>query len=169
MVVGACPAYSDRVADDLKPVAATSARRGTALAVAVAAALLVCAAIMPWAGIEARSDLIGGGVSHDVRGIDVSTGVYTLIAGLAALGLGVAGVLGGRPRIASLAVIPGALATLLLVMFVSNPGTIGDRLSIDLGNLLSIEPVIRFGWFAALACSVAIVVLSVLALTRRRA
>ncbi|NUS07188.1 MAG: hypothetical protein HOV97_32045 [Nonomuraea sp.] len=156
------------MADDLKPAAATSARRGTALAVAVVAALLVCAAIMPWAGIEARSDLIGGGVSNDVRGIDVDKGVYTLIAGLAALGLGVAGLLGGRPKIAALAVIPGALATLLLVMFVSDPRNLGDRLSIDLGNLLSIEPVIRFGWFAALACSIAIVILSMLTLIRRR-
>ncbi|MEU5860490.1 MULTISPECIES: hypothetical protein [unclassified Nonomuraea] len=155
------------MADDLKPARTTSARRGAALAVAVAAALLVLTAIMPWAGIEARSDLLGGGVSDDVRGIDVSTGLYTLLAGLAALALGVTGLLGGRPRVAALAVIPGALATLLLVMFVADPGRIGDRLSIDLGRLLSVEPVIRFGWFAALACSLAIVVLSVLTLVRR--
>jgi hypothetical protein len=164
---GALPAYSDRVADYLKPTSAKPAtRRGYALAVVIAAALLVFCAILPWAGLEARSDLIGVGASDNLRGIDDDFGVYTLVAGLAALALGIAGLL-GRPKIAALAVVPGALATVVLVLFVTDASGIRDRVSIDLGTLLSVEPVIRFGWFAALACSIAVVVLSVLTLIRR--
>ncbi|WP_176992956.1 hypothetical protein [Nonomuraea jiangxiensis] len=142
------------------------ARRGYALAVAVAGALLVCCAVLPWAGIEARSELLGGGVADDVRGIDDTLGVYTLVAGLAALACGLAGAL-GRPRIAALAAVPGALAVPALVMFVSGGSGLRDRVSIQLGDLLSIEPVIRLGWFAALASALAVVVLSLLTLFRR--
>ncbi|WP_113702437.1 hypothetical protein [Nonomuraea lactucae] len=141
-------------------------RRGYALAVAVAGASLVVSAILPWAGVEARSDLLGGGVSSGIRGVDAGLGVYTLVAGLAALALGVAGGL-GRPWIAALAVVPGGLATALLVMFVADPRGLADRVSLDLGRVLSVEPVIRYGWFAALAASLAVVLFAVLTVLRR--
>ncbi|WP_336204744.1 hypothetical protein [Nonomuraea sp. LPB2021202275-12-8] len=153
------------MADYLSPV--RPKRRGYALAVVLAGAMLVFCAILPWAGVEARSELIGGGVSNDIRGIDDVFGVYTLVSGLAALGCGVAGLL-TRPRVAALAVLPGAVAALVLVLFVTDSAGIRDRISIDLGRLLSIEPVIRYGWFAALTSAVAVVVLAVLALVRRR-
>src|SRR4029079_9389045 len=100
MVRGASPAYSDRVADDFQPAPAT--RRGYALGVVVGGAVLVGCAVLPWAGLEVRSDLIGGGLADDIRGIDDRFGVYTLVAGLIALGCGGAGgrppPRGGRPR-----------------------------------------------------------------------
>ncbi|NUR89750.1 MAG: hypothetical protein HOY71_37200, partial [Nonomuraea sp.] len=68
----------------------TRTRRGFALAVAITGALLAVCAVLPWAGVEARSDLIGTGISNDVRGIDASYGVYTMVAGLAALAFGLA-------------------------------------------------------------------------------
>ncbi|MFI7451311.1 hypothetical protein ACIBQX_27700 [Nonomuraea sp. NPDC049714] len=142
-------------------------RRGYAFGVMVAGASLVFCAILPWAGVEARSELIGGGVSDDIRGVDDVLGVLALLAGLAALGCGVAGVL-TRPRVAALASLPGALAALVLVLFVTDSAGIRDRISIDLGRLLSVEPVIRFGWFAALASALAVVVLAVATLVRRQ-
>jgi hypothetical protein len=167
VVTGACPAYSDQVADYLKPTPARpTTRRGYALAVVVAGALLTFCAILPWAGLEARSELIGSGVASTIRGIDDTLGVYTLIAGLVALACGLSGVL-AHPRLASLAVVPGAVAVLVLVMFVTGGNGLQDRISIDLGSLLSVEPVIRFGWFAALASSLAVVALAVVALFRR--
>lgn len=142
-------------------------RRGYALAVTAAGALLVFCAVLPWAGLQATSSLIGGGVANDVRGIDDPFGVYTLMAGMVTLGCGLAGMV-ARPRLAALAVIPGGLALVVLVMFISGDGGgLRDRISLNLGELLSIEPVIRFGWFGALACALAIVLLSVLALFRR--
>ncbi|TMR10840.1 hypothetical protein ETD86_37900 [Nonomuraea turkmeniaca] len=152
------------MADDLKP-APTGTRRGHALAVSAAGALLVFCAVLPWAGLEAKIGLIGGGVSADVRGIDDAFGVYALVAGLVALACGLAGLL-AHPRLAALAVVPGAVAVLAVVMFVTEGSGVQDRISFDLG-LLSVAPVIRFGWFAALACSLGVVVLSVLALFRR--
>ncbi|MET7460497.1 hypothetical protein [Nonomuraea sp. NPDC005501] len=156
------------MADHLQQGPAGRGRRGYALAVSVAAALLVLCAVLPWAGIEARSDVIGGGLTSDVRGIDAAVGVYTLLAGLAALALGVAGLLGGRPWVAALAALPGAFATVLLVMFVADPGGVADRVSLDLGGLLSVSPVIRYGWFAALASSLALILFAVLTVFRRR-
>lgn len=141
-------------------------RRGYALAVAVAGILLVFCAVLPWAGLQATSSLIGGGVASDVRGIDDTFGVYTLLAGLVTLGCGLAGAL-SRPRVAALAVVPGGVAVLVLVLFLTEGSGLQDRLSIDLGALLSIEPVLRFGWFGALASALAIVVLSILALVGR--
>ncbi|NRQ35633.1 hypothetical protein HII36_27920 [Nonomuraea sp. NN258] len=141
-------------------------RRGYALAVVIAGALLVFCAVLPWAGVEARSDLIGGGVSSDVRGVDDRLGVYTLIAGIAVLAFGVVGLL-TRPRLAALAVVPGALAVLVLVMFIGTPRGLGDRVTIEVGTLLTVEPVLRFGWFAALASAVAVIVVSVLAVVKR--
>ncbi|MEQ4724797.1 hypothetical protein, partial [Nonomuraea sp. B19D2] len=108
----------------------------------------------------------GGALANDVRGIDDRFGVYTLLAGLVSLGFGVAGLL-TRPRIAALAALPGAAAVAVLVLFMTDGGGLRDRISVDLGEMLSIGPVVKFGWFAALGCSVAVVVLSVLALVRR--
>ncbi|MGW0806737.1 hypothetical protein [Nonomuraea sp. NPDC002799] len=153
------------MADHLHPTRPRT-HRGYALAVVIAGALLTFCAILPWAALEARSDLIGAGVAGDVRGIDGAFGVYTLVAGLVALACGLAGVL-GRPRLAALAVLPGGVAVLTLVMFVTDGSGLRDRFSVDLGNLLSIAPVIRGGWFAALASALAVVVLAVLALIRR--
>ncbi|WP_433439847.1 hypothetical protein [Nonomuraea sp. CA-141351] len=155
------------MADDLQPSTARPAtRRGYALAVVVAGALLVFCAVLPWAGLEVKSDLIGGGLANDVRGIDDRFGVYTLVAGLVALGCGIAGLL-TRPRVAALAALPGAAAVAVLVLFMTDGSGLRDRISVDLGDVLSIGPVVKFGWFAALGCSVAVVVLSVLALVRR--
>ncbi|HUR05802.1 MAG TPA: hypothetical protein VM347_24875 [Nonomuraea sp.] len=141
------------------------ARRGYAFVIAVAGALLVFCAFLPWTGIEAKIGAIGG-VSNDMRGIDDSLGVYTLVAGLATLVLGVAGLF-TRPRMAALAVVPGALATIWLLMFVVDPPGVGNGVSVDLG-FLSIEPGIRYGWFAALACALAVVALAALSLVRAR-
>ncbi|PZG13638.1 hypothetical protein C1J01_29300 [Nonomuraea aridisoli] len=141
--------------------------RGYPLAVTVAGALLMCCAVLPWAGLQATSSLIGGSVTGDVRGVDDVYGVYTLVTGLAAVACGVAG-LRGHPRLAALAVVPGGVAVLLLVLFVSQGSGLRDRVSIHLGDLLSIEPVIRFGWFAALASATAVVVLALLTLFHRR-
>lgn len=166
VVSGAPPAYSDRVADDLMPTPARPrTRRGYALGVVAAGALLVFCAVLPWAALQATSSLIGGGLASDVRGIDDTFGVYTLVAGLVAVGCGLAGMF-SYPRLTALAVVPGGVAVLVLVMFVTDGSGLQDRVSIDLGELLSIEPVIRFGWFAALGCAVALVFLSILALLR---
>ncbi|SEL70000.1 hypothetical protein [Nonomuraea pusilla] len=155
------------MADHLKPAPAPPrAGRGYALSVVLAGALLAFCAVLPWAGVEARSAVIGGAISSDVRGIDDAAGLWTLAAGLAVLAAGVAGLL-SRPRVAALAALPAVLAAVLLVRFAAAPRQIGDRLSLDLGGLLSVQPVIRIGWYAALATAVAAVVLSVLALTRR--
>ncbi|MBF8192273.1 hypothetical protein ITP53_42650 [Nonomuraea sp. K274] len=155
------------MADYLKPTPARPrTRRGYALGVTLAGALLVFCAILPWAGLEARSSLVGFGVADDLRGIDDAFGIYTLVAGLAALACGLAGVL-GRTWLAALAVVPGGVALAALVVFMTSRGGVRDRISVDLGKVLSIEPVIRLGWFAALACSIAIVVLALLALFRR--
>ncbi|MEO3802639.1 hypothetical protein [Nonomuraea sp. B1E8] len=142
------------------------ARRGAPLGVVIAGALLMSCAVLPWAGVEARSELIGGAIADDVRGVDAAAGVYTLVAGLAALACGFAGVL-GRPRLAALAAVPGGAAVVVLVSFVTGDRSLRDRVSVDLGDLLSIEPVIRFGWFAALASAVAVILLAVVALVRR--
>jgi hypothetical protein len=155
------------VADDLKPASArTRLGRGPAIAVLAAGVLLTICAILPWAGIQATSSLIGAGVASDVRGIDDPLGVYTLLAGLAALGCGVAGLI-AHPRLAALAIAPGVVAVFVLVSYVAGSDGLRNRVSIHLGDLLSIEPVIRPGWFAALACAVATVLLSVVALVRR--
>lgn len=138
--------------------------RGSPLAVAACGALLVVAAILPWAGLQASSDLIGGSVASDMRGVDDQTGLVALVAGLLAAVLGVAGAV-GRRWIAALALVPGAAALVALIMFVSSPG---DRFSVDLGGLLSIEPVLRPGWFAALAAALALTVFAALSVVRRR-
>ncbi|MFI6600395.1 hypothetical protein ACIBHX_29465 [Nonomuraea sp. NPDC050536] len=139
-------------------------RTGYTLAVAVTGVLLVVSTLLPWAGVEARSDLIGGGLTDDMRGIDGSYGIYTLVAGLAVVAFGVAGLM-GRRWLAALAVLPAALAVLVLVMFLSD--STGGA-SLDFGRLLSIEPVIRFGWYAALTCALAATLTSLLTLLRRR-
>ncbi|GAA2862026.1 hypothetical protein [Nonomuraea rubra] len=156
------------MADDLKPTpAGRRVRRGYPLAVAAAGALLVFCAVLPWAAVQATSSLIAGGVVSDIRGIDDPLGVYTLVAGLVALGCGLAGLLSSHPRLAALAAVPGGVALVVLVRFViAGGGNLRDRISFDLGGLLSIEPVIRFGWFAALGCALVLVVLSVLTLFR---
>jgi len=51
---------------------------------------------------------------------------------------------------------------------VTDSAGIQERVSIDLGRLLSVEPVIRFGWFAALASALAVIVLAVATLVRRQ-
>lgn len=173
MVDQAGPAYSEPV-DDLRPAPVRRARRGLPLAVTAAGALLVICAVLPWAGLRAGSGLVGGlltgmtggTLTSEVRGVDDVYGVGTLVAGLAAVACGVAG-LRGRPRLAALAVLPGGAAVLLVVLFVTEGNRLRDRISIRLGDLLSIEPVITFGWFAALASAVAVTVLAVLALLRR--
>ncbi|MFD1546581.1 hypothetical protein [Nonomuraea guangzhouensis] len=142
-----------------------TARRGYAFVIAVAGALLVFCAFLPWTGVEARIGAIGG-VSDDMRGIDDSLGVYTLVAGLVTLVFGVAGLF-ARPLVAALAVVPGVLATVWLLMFVVDPPGVGNGVSVDLG-FLSIEPGIRYGWFAALACALAVIALAVLSLVRGR-
>ncbi len=157
------PAYADRVAEDLQLVRRPG--RGYPLAVTAVAALLVFCAVLPWAGVEARIGVLGAGVSGDVRGIDDGLGVYALLAGLAALACGLAGLL-AHPRLAALAVLPGGLAVAATLMFQLQGGGWRDRVSVDLG-LLSVTPVIRAGWFATLACALALVVLGVLALVRR--
>ncbi|HEX4818113.1 MAG TPA: hypothetical protein VFV66_35685, partial [Nonomuraea sp.] len=139
--------------------------RGRALSVSVAGALLVACAILPWAGVDARIGLLGGGVSADVRGIDDPYGRYALVAGLAAVACGAAGLL-AHPRLAALAVLPGVAAVPAVVMFVTRGAGAHDRFSIDLG-VLSVAQAIRFGWFAALACALGVVVLGALALFRR--
>lgn len=125
--------------------------------------------VLPWAGVEATSSLIPGAVADDVRGIDDPYGVYTLMAGLVVLGCGLAGLLSAFPRLAALAAVPAGVAMVTLLRFVTvgGGGSLRDRISFDLGGLLSIEPVLRFGWFAALGCALAAVVLSALALFRR--
>ena len=129
VVSGASRAYSDRVADDLKPTPARPrVRRGYPLAVMAAGALLVFCAVLPWAGLQATSSLIGGGVASDVRGIDDTFGVYTLLAGLVALGCGLVGTL-AHPRLAALAVVPGGVALLVLVLFVTDGSGLQDRWS----------------------------------------
>ncbi|MEU4572852.1 hypothetical protein ACBI99_26265 [Nonomuraea sp. ATR24] len=150
------------MADHLTP---SPAGRLHAFAVMLAGGLLIFCVVLPWAGTQATSDLVGAGLSRDVRGIDDASGVWTLLAGLAAAGCGLAGLI-GRPRVAALAALPGALAAVVLVLFVTGSAGLPDRVSIDLG-FLSIEPVIRYGWFAALGASLAVVVLAVLALFRR--
>ncbi|MFG1702437.1 hypothetical protein ACFLIM_04525 [Nonomuraea sp. M3C6] len=156
------------MADYLQPTPSKPrTRRGYPLAVVVAGALLVFCAVLPWAGLEVKSNLIGGGMVNDIRGIDDTFGVYTLVAGLLALACGLAGLL-TRPMIAALAAVPGAVAVAVLVLFMTDGSGMRDRLSVNLGDVLSIGPVIKFGWFAALACSVAVVVLSILALFRRQ-
>lgn len=165
-------AYGDRVADFLPPQPSGKQERkprtGYALAVVAAGALLVFCAILPWAGIEARSDLIGSGITKDMRGVDDSSGVYTLLAGLAAAAFGVTGLLTRRPWTA-LAILPGAAAATLLVMFVAGPRDAGDRVSVDIGGVLSIEPVLRYGWFTALASALAVIAFAALSLIPRRA
>ncbi|WP_049573196.1 hypothetical protein [Nonomuraea sp. SBT364] len=153
------------MADNLMP---SPTGRLFAVAIMLAGGLLVFCAVLPWAGLQATSELVGAGVTRDVRGIDDTFGVWTLIAGLVAIAFGLAGLL-TRPRVAALAALPGALATLVLVLFVTDSAGFQDRVSIDLGRFLSIEPVIRYGWFAALASSLAVVLLALLALARRRA
>ncbi|WP_188196486.1 hypothetical protein [Nonomuraea sp. SYSU D8015] len=154
------------MADDLQPAPATPrTRRRYPLAVSVAGALLVCCTILPWAGVDAKIGLLGSGVTTDVRGVDDTFGIYTLLAGLAAVACGLAGLL-SHPRLAALAVVPGAVAVPAVLMFVTRGGGAQDRVSIDLG-VLSVEQAIRFGWFAALACSLAVAVLGLLTLLRR--
>ncbi|MEU7897562.1 hypothetical protein AB0B45_32485 [Nonomuraea sp. NPDC049152] len=143
---------------------ARPSRRGVAVAVVLAGLLLALSALFPWAGIDARLEVLGAGVSQDVRGVDDPFGVYTLVAGLAAAALGVAGLLRGR-LMTALAALPGVAAAVLLVMYVADPRGIADRVSVDLG-VLSIEPGLRLGWFAALAAALAVTALALLALTR---
>lgn len=99
------------MADYVSPLAGNRPKRkprtGYALAVVVAGLLLAFCAILPWAGIEARSDLIGTGVTKNVRGIDDPFGVYVLICGLLAVACGVGGAVTRKP-LAALALIPGA-------------------------------------------------------------
>jgi len=160
------PAYSDRVADDLQPTPAKPrTRRGYALAVSVAGALLVCCTVLPWAGIDAKIDLIGSGLTTDVRGVDDAFGMYTLVAGLVAVACGLAGLL-GHPRLAALAAVPGAVAVPAVVMFATQGSGLQGRISIDVG-VVSVAQAIRFGWFAALACALVVAVLGILALFRR--
>lgn len=168
MVSRTYPAYSDRVADDLKPTPARPrVRRGYPLAIAATGALLMFCAVLPWSGWQATSNLIDAGVATDMRGIDHAFGVYTLMAGLVALGCGLAGLLSSRPRLAALAVVPGGVALPLVLRYPPGGGGLHDLFAFELGDMISIAPVIRFGWFAALGCALAVVVLSVLALLRR--
>lgn len=156
----AVPAYREGVADTHP----RPRRRGLAVAVVLSGLLLAFTALLPWAGIDARFDLLGAGLSQDVRGVDDPFGVYTLVAGLAAAAFGVAGLLRGR-FLTALAALPGATACALLVVYVADPRGIGDRVAVDLG-VLSIEPGLRAGWFAALAAALAVTVLALLCLTR---
>lgn len=155
-------AYRDRVAEDLSSRPARVGGRRYAAGVTLAGAALVVCAVLPWSGVRASSALLGA-ITSDTRGIDDMLGVYALLAGLAALGCGVAGLF-ARPRFAAVAAVPGALAMVVLVMFVSGPA---DRVSVELGGLLSIEPVIRYGWYASLASAFGVVLMAVLALVRR--
>ncbi|MGW4801434.1 hypothetical protein ACWEPC_54350, partial [Nonomuraea sp. NPDC004297] len=108
------------MADDLTPTPARPrVRRGHALAVTAAGALLVFCSVLPWAGVEATSSLIPGAVADDVRGIDDPYGVYTLMAGLVVLGCGLAGLLSAFPRLAALAAVPAGVAMVTLLRFVT--------------------------------------------------
>ncbi|MFE3449139.1 hypothetical protein ACFXJ8_09405 [Nonomuraea sp. NPDC059194] len=146
---------------------ARPSRRGVAVAVILAGMLLALTALLPWAGVDARLEALGAGISQDVRGVDDPFGVYTLVAGLAAAALGVAGLLRGR-LLTALAALPGLAAAVLLVVYVADARGIADRVSVDLG-VLSIEPGLRPGWYAALGAALAVTALALLALPRPRA
>ncbi|MET9337472.1 MULTISPECIES: hypothetical protein [unclassified Nonomuraea] len=145
---------------------ARPSKRGVAAAVVLAGLLLALSALLPWAGIDARLDVLGAGISQEMRGVDDPFGVYTLVAGLAAAAFGLAGLLRGR-LLTALAALPGTAAAVLLVVYVADPRGIGDRVSVDLG-VLSIEPGLRPGWYAALAAALAVTALALLALPRPR-
>ncbi|MEU6999298.1 hypothetical protein [Nonomuraea sp. NPDC046570] len=139
-------------------------RAGYAVAVVVAGLALAFCVFLPWAGIEARIEALGRGVSHDVRGIDTTAGLYSLVAALAATALGITGLV-GRRLLAALAVVPGGVSAVALVLFVTSRSGLGDRVSVDLG-LLRIEPMLRPGWFGAAAAALTVLVCAALSATR---
>ncbi|WP_343950747.1 hypothetical protein [Nonomuraea longicatena] len=142
-------------------------RRGYALAVVVTGALLVFCAALPWAGLEARSDLIDAGIGKSLRGVDAACGVYTLLSGVLAVMLGLATLVTRLP-LTPLAAIPGLAAGVLLVVFVTNPDGHSKGLTVALGDFLTIEPALKYGWFAALAAAVATTVFALFSLLPRR-
>lgn len=166
MVPRGASAYRDRVAEDLSPPVTRTRGCGYAAAITLAGAALALCAVLPWSGVQASSAVIRGAISSDTRGVDDLLGVCALLAGVLALACGIAGLM-VRPRLAALAALPGAAALVTLVMFVAGPRGPADRVSLDLGGLLSVEPVIRYGWYAALASAFAVVLLAVLSLARR--
>ncbi|MEV0585951.1 hypothetical protein [Nonomuraea sp. NPDC050310] len=136
--------------------------RTSAFAVALAGGLLVLSTTTPWMAVEAGVGLFRGGLSATTRGLEDPLGLYTLLAGLAAAALGVAGLLTRRRWLTALAALPGAGATALVVSYVAGRSDVG----LDLGYI-TVGSVLRPGWYGALGCALAVVLFAVLAISRR--
>lgn len=134
--------------------------RASAGAVMLAGGLLTLSTTAPWTALEAGvGSLFGGGFHSAARGLEDPLGRYTLLAGLAATALGLAGLLTGRRRLTAAAALPGAGAVALVVAYLTGR----DDLTFDLG-FLSVGSTLRPGWYAALGCALAVVLFAVLAL-----
>ncbi|WP_344858672.1 hypothetical protein [Planomonospora alba] len=150
---------------DLTPPAASAAPGRTAqVGVVATGALLVVAAFLPWAGVRADIAVLGS-LSESVRGVDDWSGVLTLVAGIAAVVIGVAG--GERPFTA-LAALPGAVTVAVLLVFLSDPQGRGRNASFSVGDLVRVEPTVEYGWFVALAAALAVTGFGLAALTTGR-
>lgn len=138
-----------------------------AIAVIVSGGALAFSALLPWVGVTAEISILNADVTRAVRGIDDGTGWCVFGAGLVAISLGVLGLVRNW-LFTGLAIVPGAVAALALAMFLRDPRGLADQLTFRIPGVVDVHPAIQYGWFAALVSSVALAILSAIALIRRR-
>jgi hypothetical protein len=146
-------------------------RSGTSLVLAVSVIIaglaLAGTGLLPWAGVTAEIGLFDADITRAVRGIDDGTGWLVIGAGLLASLLGLLG-LTRHWLFTGFAILPGAFAALSLAMFLSDPQNLAGRLNFSIPGLMDVHPTILYGWFTALAASIAVAVLAAASLIRRR-
>jgi hypothetical protein len=138
-----------------------------ALGVVVAGLALAVTGVLPWAGLTAEIGLLHTDFTYAVHGTEDGAGWFVVASGLAASTLGILGMSRGW-LFTGLAILPGAVAAFSLAMFLTDPRTLADRLSIGISGVLNVHPTILYGWFAALLASIVVAGFACAALVRRR-
>ncbi|MFC0861261.1 hypothetical protein ACFHYQ_03010 [Sphaerimonospora cavernae] len=137
-----------------------------AAGVTVTGLAMAVTALLPWAGVTAKTALLDAELTHSVRGVDYGAGWFVMGAGIAAMLLGLLGL--RRDRLyAGFAILPGAVAAFALAMFLTDPRELADRLDFRIPGLLDVHPAIQYGWFAALLTSIVVAALAATAFLRQ--
>ncbi|WP_152990725.1 hypothetical protein [Sphaerimonospora mesophila] len=155
--------------DPTPPIGGTPRQRTgglPAVGVTVTGLALAGTALLPWAGVTARTAVLGAELTRSIRGVDYGAGWFVLGAGITAMLLGMLGM--RRDRLfAGFAILPGAVAAFALAMFLTDPRELADRLGLRFPGPFAVSPAIQYGWFAALLASIAVAVLAIAAFPRQ--
>lgn len=141
------------------PVAASRSGGAWGIAMIVTSTALLVSAFLPWARAEMVVELLGRPVTRDLgslAGIEADGLVLAVpVLAVVAIGLAFWDTVVRDARIGSLAAVPGALALLACGLFVLRLGDVRDNTP-GLGLEVGYRITVRYGWYAAVAASLAL-------------